>query len=107
MTILRDDGYLQTDEAVAASCFIGEVVGIDSPPMQSKLLAVWKTHAVVIDTTGTADTDTWQYPLLIHASVVAKVVGFPTLENDASEHIKIAVRSGLHFWLRAHTGEAP
>ena len=99
MTRLRDDGHLETDSPVVASCFIGELVCVKDlhHKMVDRLIysvskgGIWN---------GRHD----DFPILISARVVAEV------KATAFKWYVIigAVEGGapaLHDWLRQHVKE--
>lgn len=111
MTRLRDDGYLETDDPVVASCFLEQAVCQGSPSAYTYLLS-----AVSADTWSEME---WGYPILIPAATVAEVIKersespvfwdvlmWAVMDTEARESEEAPDMNSLYRWLRTHTGES-
>lgn len=99
MINLRDDGHLETDEPVAAACFLGRSIGDWAHPITS-----------VTEWGCTNDDDGLEYPILIPAKTVDSAV-----REEPRRFLVIAAfvegqtladrGVALTGWLRKHTQE--
>ena len=104
MTTLRDDGDLETDDAVVKACFLGH-------PVRRFRGGKW-----INDILGRIEIH--HLPILIPASVVAEVCGYPGNPDEVLSDTAYKVRrifltainqspGAMTAWLRTHTQETP
>ena len=106
MTKLRDDGYLETDDAVVAACFLGRnarFIFFDTKEISDGLYAV-----LTIRQDGWNNHD---YPIFIPAKTVAEVCDKQAV-NPVPLVVLVTATGGrsdapmkLFAWLRTHTKE--
>ncbi len=104
MTKLRDDGCLETDEPVAAACFLGRSVKC-APSSDLTLEAVFSDGWQSDERAWDIGDNAYDYPILIPAKTVAEVWDDDLRVGSVLCEYGDFGRERLTAWLRTHTKE--